>query len=694
MGEKIDGGRLPYPERLRNKREFWEKVLHAKRSELNLLEKHTPKFKDDIPPVRYHSVPRSGREGGMIKEKNIKSHKAAEDLEKEGIVKKVSEEEVVVGAPHYIKEENGGKESWIWVGDHTNERIEGEPYKVETAEYVREWIREGYWGYHLDIKKAFFHGKIDPEFRKYFGFITRDEQDRIHYWVFESLPMGYRLSPVLFYRLMTPIMRYLRRRAISMTLFVDDAMGQAETEGQARKEGEVVRETLVQAGFTLSEKCDWEPKQEIEHIGYIWDLKRGKIRLTERRLKKTREGLAAVAGKAGTWVTHRKIAKSAGRALSTRLVKGNIVRILTRAMFAVATPPSEREWDRNTRINVRMEKEVKLLQEVMEEETEISFVQEIERIETDARSDASDTGTGGYLRKVDGREIGRKTAAPLPEGITGEDSSCLREMEGGLAVVKENRDMLNEKRFSLGLDNKGAVQVFKIGSSIEELQDRAIEMYQFCRKELGGAVVIPYWLPRKDNKEADELSKDVDYNDYQMSRGGLEWVMEELGIKAGELIDAFGNPWDELRAKGVKYWSRYYYRGSAGVDAMMQRWGGRQEQLWWFPPIPMLVAVLNKIVREEARGILIFPIWPNRPYMPLLFDEIGHARGIIKEWRILLKGSLQLGRQGRPWFLTHPIEGERTQFVVVRIEASRKGGREQRGPTLCLQRYFTGRCEG
>lgn len=692
IGQQAERQAVGYPDRMRSKREFWREILHAKKSELELLEMHTPEFIDNIPPERYHSVPRPGRGNPREREKNIKSHRAAVEFAADGIVMEVTEGEVVVAAPHYIKKEPGGKERWIWIGDHTNARIAVQSYKVETAEYVRVWIRENYYTFHLDIKKAFYHGRLDPRYRKYFGFITEDEDGRLHYWVFIGLPMGYRLSPIIFYRLMTPIMRYLRRRAIMLTLFVDDAGGQSPTLEQAEKDAKIVRETMELAGATLSEKSKWTPTQEMEHIGYIWDTRApANITLTAKRMRKIEEGIAKIDGKAGTEITHRQAGRSAGRVMSAKLVIGNRARLLTRAAYKAATPRIEGAWDDKTKITEQMEMEIKLLKEVLAGELRIPLVEEIKKINTDLKSDASKTGVGSYLETLDGEKIGRTTAAPLPEGMEGDDASTLREMGGAVIAVRENLEDIRGRTIGLGLDNQGAVRALIIGSPVEKMQKLAIEMYLIEKEEMKGGEIKPYWTPREENEKADRASKDSDKNDYQVSKRGLEETMRKMGLQARDIIDAFGNPWDELRKLEIPYWGRYYYRGSLGEDGMSKQWGGRKETLWCFPPITMLVAVLEKIRREKVKAIVIFPMWPNRPYMPILFDEEGHSREMVKEWRIMAKGEIELGKQGRPWFLTHPIEGERSQFVAIRVDTTEMS-QGRKGPALCTHKYYGGRC--
>ena len=50
-------------------------------------------------------------------------------------------------------------------------------------------------------------------------------------------------------------------------------------------------------------------------------------------------------------VTHKELAKGAGCVISTKLVTGNIVRVLTsRAIYEVVTPEDHRSWGKRTGI--------------------------------------------------------------------------------------------------------------------------------------------------------------------------------------------------------------------------------------------------------------------------------------------------------------------------------------------------------
>ena len=160
--------------------------------------------------------------------------------------------------------------------------------------------------------------------------------------------------------------------------------------------------------------------------------------------------------------------------------------------------------------------------------------------------DVSALGSSMYLAQLRGVQVDVVTAAPLREGLTEEDSSLtLREMTGGLDGLKQMGRQVEFSRCGMGYDNKGAVSAFQIGSSVVELQECAIE-FLLTQRELGLESWV-FWIPRGVNVVSDAgSSKDVDHNDYQISREAWERVTLKLlgrGYQRGELVDVFGSPW-------------------------------------------------------------------------------------------------------------------------------------------------------
>ena len=61
-----------------------------------------------------------------------------------------------------------------------------------------------------------------------------------------------------------------------------------------------------------------------------------------------------------------------------------------------------------------------------------------------------------------------------------------------------------------------------------------------------------------------------------------------------------------------------------------------REILWMFRPISLITQVIEKLRREGGTGLVVVPIWKNRLYMPLLFDEKGHSFEDVRGLEFLL----------------------------------------------------------
>lgn len=52
------------------------------------------------------------------------------------------------------------------------------------------------------------------------------------------------------------------------------------------------------------------------------------------------------------------------------------------------------------------------------------------------------------------------------------------------------------------------------------------------------------------------------------------------------------------------------------VDAFTIDWS--KIYFYAFPPFSLLLKVLNKIKRDKATGVVVFPLWETQPWYPLL----------------------------------------------------------------------------
>ena len=67
------------------------------------------------------------------------------------------------------------------------------------------------------------------------------------------------------------------------------------------------------------------------------------------------------------------------------------------------------------------------------------------------------------------------------------------------------------------------------------------------------------------------------------------------------------------------------------MDAFAYSW--KEGFHWVVPPISMMCNVVEKIIKDKAKGVLIFPLWKKALFWPLLFS-INQPNYILKDWII------------------------------------------------------------
>ena len=87
-------------------------------------------------------------------------------------------------------------------------------------------------------------------------------------------------------------MKYWGGRGLKAIVYLDDSIMAAEQESKALSESLRVQRDLQCAGFVINvEKLVWDPKQDIEWLGFIIDLVKGEFSVPDRKLVKLRSQL-------------------------------------------------------------------------------------------------------------------------------------------------------------------------------------------------------------------------------------------------------------------------------------------------------------------------------------------------------------------------------------------------------------------
>lgn len=161
----------------------------------------------------------------------------------------------------------------------------------------------------------------------------------------------------------------------------------------------------------------------------------------------------------------------------------------------------------------------------------------------------------------------------------------------------------------LRIDNTTAIAyVNKMGGTrFPHLNSLARDLWKWCEKK--NIWIYASYIPSKENK-ADKESR--------RSCTEIDW---ELSYQAfNKIIAAFGTPDIDLFAtrsntKCHVYASWHRDPDAKYVDAFTINWS--KHYFYAFPPFALILRTINKIRKDNGRGIMVVPDWPSQPWYPL-----------------------------------------------------------------------------
>ena len=105
---------------------------------------------------------------------------------------------------------------------YINLLLKKEAVSLPSLENAIKHLLPGDYQATFDLKSAFHHVLIHPDFRKYLGFCIPDEDGRERFYVFRVLPFGLSTAVQLLARMTKPICVFLANEGIRLSIYIDD----------------------------------------------------------------------------------------------------------------------------------------------------------------------------------------------------------------------------------------------------------------------------------------------------------------------------------------------------------------------------------------------------------------------------------------------------------------------------------------
>ena len=139
------------------------------------------------------------------------------------------------------------------------------------------------------------------------------------------------------------LVKHWRLLGIKIACFLDDGLGTAKNFKIARAESNIVKSTLLSAGFVINEKKSvWFSTTIITWLGTLFNSVQFTFKVTEKRKDSILNKADELLKNLPTY-TPRNLAKFCGKIIPTQYVLGHLVQLKTRRLFMAIQEGSG--WD-------------------------------------------------------------------------------------------------------------------------------------------------------------------------------------------------------------------------------------------------------------------------------------------------------------------------------------------------------------
>lgn len=452
----------------------------------------------------------------------------------------------------------------------------------------------------IDMKESYLLVPVNPNQRKFLRFHFEDFNSQLITYEFKAMPYGLSAAPRAFTKIMREVITSLRRRGFKSVIYLDDiqCIG-VDYEECATNVKETVN-LLECLGFVINyDKSKLEPKQSCKFLGFIFNSTTMTLALPLEK----KNHIAMLVKKFSTLplCTIRDFAKLIGT-------------------LTAACPAVRYGW----LYTKRLEREKYLaLEKYFHYESEFTpsaYILDdlnwwaknifstynnlqVKDFDKEIFTDASRTGWGAYCK--DGRTGGEWNESELGFHINYLE---LLAVFFGLKCFASN---MRDSCILLRVDNTTALSYINRmgGTRFSHLNDLCRLIWQWCEERR--LWLVASYINTKDNIEADEESRTVNIDtEWELSDKAYETIVATLGTPQIDLFASRNN------AKCKIYVSWRQDPGAWKVDAFTFSWNP-----WYFyafPPFSVILKCLQKIINDQAEGIVVFPYWPSQPWFPLL----------------------------------------------------------------------------
>lgn len=552
-------------------------------------------------------------------------------------IKQVTPQQAKLILPIFYVPKPDGSFRRVFDARALNNAIQCPSFKMDHPLRIARFVRIGMKAAKTDIFKGYYHVKVADQDSPYLCFKLEDL-----IFQYKVLPFGVNIAPRVFTKLMKPCITLMRKEGHLAFSYIDDfLMLPFGTSMQ-----QVLRnlEILQSVGWIGSpEKTIWQPVDEIEYVGWMWNFVLGLIFLPKNKkilyVNLSKEVL--VCRQVGYKFMERWVGKLVYASSMIPMIRP-YVWILQRKL----------QWMRQHNViqdNI-VDMECQCIQKIIYWiQTYRGLPFEMDSVFLMVATDASDLGGGGVFLDKAVQFHWNDTERDLH--ITEKEALAvlfvLREVEKYLELENVQFHLVTDAEWLKPSLQKG----YSRGS--KRINNIILQIYQLLEPYQAVIRKVSY-IPSKDNVEADYLSRmkqTMSMQDWRLSKDSFSTVSQRFGPFT---VDRFATYENKRLPKFCSI--QHTVEQFCSNDALLQEW--KMDNNYWCPPLGLIETTVLLIAKQRASGTIILPVWHSAAWWPILL-------AIAKDW-IYLERSDLLGLPNCEIY-----RNQEWKFAAVQVEGSK-----------------------
>ena len=224
-----------------------------------------------------------------------------------------------------------------------NQYLEPKAFRLENWAEIFPHLRKGMWAAKIDLKHAYFHLELAKGLKPY---ICIQLQEKV--FQFQAACFGLSTLPQQWQSVMKLFIKKWRKQGILTWVYLEDILLIGNSLAAVQKHLQVMLKDLELAGMVVNKKkSQLVPTQQVDHLGFTVDLKKGLLQVPQEKLKIVQKEL-------GKLLTHwtmscRKMAAILG-ATKRFLMAMPFLRAFTDQLARFVNQQEKLGWDKKLQI--------------------------------------------------------------------------------------------------------------------------------------------------------------------------------------------------------------------------------------------------------------------------------------------------------------------------------------------------------